>query len=139
MPAETLTAEKLRSRVEPLGVDLGSGTTAGYASFDVAFALGAIEIAFGEDRAVYDESAFPGVVHPAEAATIAVSGDGTIAALDADDEGAAAAAVDDAIEQLRSLLLIDDDARASREIPAETIPFTLDPPEVETIGGGSAE
>ena len=136
MSDSTLSVDELRSRIGAVGVAPGEGSTAGYISYDTEFALGSIEIAFGDDRAIYDESAFPGVVYPSEslAATIVVSGDGTIAVVDATDPDHAREALADAMETLVELGLVADDTPSETVLPAEDVPFTLDPPEVETLG-----
>lgn len=137
----SLTTEELRSLVEPLDVELGDGGTAGYARITPDLPLGAVETAYGEERAIYDEAAFPGVVFPAEdqPVTIAVSGDGTLAVLDAADTDEASAAIEDAVDQLRYLSLLSDDDTVETVVPAEEIPFSLVPPGVETLGSGTAE
>ncbi|MGQ4555879.1 hypothetical protein [Halobellus sp. GM3] len=139
MSGDRLSVADLRDRVEALGVDLRSGTTAGYHRYETDFALGSVAIAFGEDRAVYDESAFPGVVYPAAdlGATIVVSGDGTVAVLDASDGSHAADAIAGAVETLEDLYLLDGSEPIETSIPASEIPFSLDPPDVETIGGSN--
>lgn len=131
-----LSASDLRSRVEAAGVDTHDGTTAGYVRYDTDFSLGSIEIAYGEDEAVYDESVFPGVIYPSAelSATIAVSGDGTVAVVDASDADHAREALADATATLSELLLVDDDTASETVVPADEIPFALDPPEVETLG-----
>lgn len=136
MSNSTLSVDELRSRVDDLGVVLGEGSTAGYVRFGTDFALGSVEIAFGDEQAVYDESAFPGVVYPAEspAVTVVVSGDGTVAVVDATDTEHAQEALSGAMETLAELGLVGDDTSSETVVPAEEIPFTLDPPEVETLG-----
>jgi len=132
----TLTVDELRSRIEAVGVTPHQGSTAGYVRFGPEFALGSVEIAFGDDHAVYDESTFPGVVYPVEspAATIVVSGDGTVAVVDATDADHAQEALTEAAETLAELGLVGDDDASETLVPAESIPFALDPPEVETLG-----
>ncbi|RLM59452.1 hypothetical protein DVK02_01525 [Halobellus sp. Atlit-31R] len=139
MSEHTLSTADLRSRIETLDVDLSGGTTAGYQRFQSHFALGSVQIAYGESGAIYDESVFPGVVYPHEEldATVVVSGDGTVAVVDARDAAHADAVLTDAVETLDELGLIVGDGPETTVVPAETVPFALDPPEVETIGFGS--
>ena len=105
MSDSALTVDELRSRIEAVGVTPHQGSTAGYVRFGPEFALGSVEIAFGDDHAVYDESTFPGVVYPVEspAATIVVSGDGTVAVVDATDADHAQEALTEAAETLAEL------------------------------------
>jgi hypothetical protein len=141
MSDSSLSASELRSRVEAAGVDTQTGTTAGYVRYDTDFSLGSIQIAFGEDTATYDESTFPGVIYPSAdpSATIVVSGDGTVAVVDASDPDHAREALTDATATLSELLLVDDDTASETVVPAAEIPFTLDPPEVETLGHDDGE
>ncbi|WP_336022089.1 hypothetical protein [Halobellus salinisoli] len=141
MSTERVSVEELRSRVEQLDIDLQEGTTAGYHHYQTDFALGSIEIAYGEDRAVYDESTFPGVVYASSdpEATVLTSGNGTIGVLDAEDEDAATAAIEDAVETLKELYLLDEEQPIELEIPATEMPFASDPPEVKTLGGAPDE
>jgi TATA-box binding protein (TBP) (component of TFIID and TFIIIB) len=138
MTNETLTVDELRSSVTDTEVELTDGTVAGYSRFEQDFALGSIEIAYGEDEAIYDESVFPGVIYPANelSSTVVVSGDGTVAILDARDDVHARDALSSAIEMLEELYLIDDEP-IETVIPADKIPFTLDPPEVATLGSNT--
>jgi hypothetical protein len=136
MADSVLAVDELCSRIEAVGVTPHEGATAGYVRFGTDFALGSVEIAFGDEQAVYDESAFPGVVSPSEslAATVVVSGDGTVAVVDATDPDHARQVLAEATETLAELGLVADDASPETVVPADEIPFALDPPEVETLG-----
>ncbi len=136
MTENTMSLEELRSRVSELPITLLDGREAAYASVDQAFSLGSVVIALDEEDCVYDEETFPGVAYQPDSplATVVVSGDGTIVALDAREQADAEAAVSQVVDKLDGLGLLVGDSSPERSTDTRTVPFALDAPAVETLG-----
>lgn len=135
MPDNTMSLAELRSRVSALPVTLHDGEQTAAVRLDQAFSLGSVVIALGEDDCTFDEEAFPGVVYQPSSppATVIVSGDGTVVAIDAVEEADAREAVSNVIETLDDLGLIVDEQTPDIITDTQTVSFAPNPPEVETL------
>ncbi|WP_157964850.1 hypothetical protein [Halorubrum sp. 48-1-W] len=136
MSTNTIPPEEIRAQVADLPVDLYEGDATAYARFDQAFSLESVAIALGESDCLYDEATFPGVVYQPDdlPTTVVVSGDGTVLSIDATEETHARSAVSNVIDTLDDLGLIVDAHTPEISTNVRTVPFSLTPPSVETLG-----
>ncbi|WP_162224217.1 TATA-box-binding protein [Halorussus salinus] len=136
MSENTISVAELRSRVSELPITLSEGENAAYASVDQAFSLESVVIALDEEDCVYDEETFSGVAYQPDSplATVVVSGDGTIVALDAREQADAKTAVSQVVDKLDDLGLLTGDSSPELSTDTRAVPFALDAPAVETLG-----
>ena len=125
MKLEKRSPDKLRDKLEELGVELYNGETPGQYNCGQNLNLNALAIGLGLEKIQYEPETFPGLIYSMDRqqTTLVIYKDGQFVTVDAPDEDAARDAFDTATQRLLDLELIEEPPESDViSVPAEAVP-----------------